>query len=97
MVAAVDQAMDAAGLTNPHVREYVNYWAELTGAERVEVPVPERVPVIEAIGAGDAFAAGLLAGILQQLPLFASVEQGHRTAARALSSITDHIAPGSRR
>ncbi|WP_336647329.1 sugar kinase [Microbacterium sp. MMO-10] len=67
------------------------------GAERVEVPVPERVPVIEAIGAGDAFAAGLLAGILQQLPLFASVEQGHRTAARALSSITDHIAPGSRR
>ena len=67
------------------------------GLERVEVPVPERVPVIEAIGAGDAFAAGLLAGILQQLPLFASVEQGHRTAARALSSITDHIAPGSRR
>ena len=33
----VDKALDEAGLTNPHVREYVNHWAELTGAERVEV------------------------------------------------------------
>ncbi len=33
----VDQALDAAGLTNQHVREYVKHWFEITGAERIEV------------------------------------------------------------
>ncbi|MCE4026196.1 sugar kinase [Microbacterium sp. Au-Mic1] len=63
------------------------------GEERIEVPVPARVEVVEAIGAGDAFASGLLAGILHGLPLTESVAQGHRTAARALTSVADHIAP----
>ena len=36
-VVDVDVALDAAGLKNSHVREYVRYWAALTGAERVEV------------------------------------------------------------
>ncbi|MDQ2796292.1 MAG: phosphoenolpyruvate carboxykinase (GTP) [Actinomycetota bacterium] len=36
-MADVTKAMDAAGLDNPKVREYVQYWADLTGAERVEV------------------------------------------------------------
>ena len=63
------------------------------GDARLEVPVPARVEVVEAIGAGDAFASGLLAGILHGLPLADSVAQGHRIAARALASVTDHIAP----
>jgi 2-dehydro-3-deoxygluconokinase len=67
------------------------------GVERIEVPVPAAVDVVESIGAGDAFASGLLAGILQRLPLAESVEQGHRTAARALASITDHVAFGNSR
>ena len=33
----VDAALGRAGLRNIHVREYVRYWAELTGAARVEV------------------------------------------------------------
>jgi phosphoenolpyruvate carboxykinase (GTP) len=33
----VHAALDRAGLKNVHVREYVRYWAELTGAERIEV------------------------------------------------------------
>jgi phosphoenolpyruvate carboxykinase (GTP) len=37
MAVDVDATLDAAGLTNPAVREYVKYWAEVTGAERVEV------------------------------------------------------------
>jgi len=36
-MADVDQVLDQAGLTNPHVREFVAKWAEITGAERVEV------------------------------------------------------------
>lgn len=63
------------------------------GDARIEVPVRSRVEVVEAIGAGDAFASGLLAGILHALPLADAVAQGHRTAARALTSVTDHIAP----
>jgi phosphoenolpyruvate carboxykinase (GTP) len=33
----VDAVLDAAGLKNPQVREYVHFYAELTGAERIEV------------------------------------------------------------
>jgi GTP-dependent phosphoenolpyruvate carboxykinase len=33
----VHAALGGAGLRNVHVREYVRYWAELTGAERIEV------------------------------------------------------------
>ncbi|PRZ40741.1 phosphoenolpyruvate carboxykinase (GTP) [Antricoccus suffuscus] len=60
MVAAVDQAMDAAGLTNPHVREYVNYWAELTGAERVEVvsASDDSRLIKESLAAGEILPAG---------------------------------------
>jgi phosphoenolpyruvate carboxykinase (GTP) len=36
-VIDVDTALDRAGLKNPRVRDYVRHWAELTGAERVEV------------------------------------------------------------
>jgi phosphoenolpyruvate carboxykinase (GTP) len=36
-VIAVDAALDQAGLKNSHVRDYVRYWFELTGAERIEV------------------------------------------------------------
>lgn len=36
-MADVAQALDDGGLTNQHVRDYVTYWADLTGAERVEV------------------------------------------------------------
>ncbi|MFT4289369.1 phosphoenolpyruvate carboxykinase (GTP) [Nocardioides sp.] len=33
----VDKVLDEAGLTNPHVREFVTYWAGITGADRIEV------------------------------------------------------------
>jgi phosphoenolpyruvate carboxykinase (GTP) len=36
-MADVELVLDAVGLTNPEVRDYVRYWAELTGADRVEV------------------------------------------------------------
>ncbi len=37
VVMDLESVLDAAGLTNPHVREYVAHWAAITGAERVEV------------------------------------------------------------
>ena len=36
-MADIDSVVDEAGLTNEHVRDYVRHWAELTGADRVEV------------------------------------------------------------
>ena len=39
-MAEVDAALDKAGLRNVHVREYVRYWAGLTGAARIEVISP---------------------------------------------------------
>ncbi|VEI13906.1 phosphoenolpyruvate carboxykinase (GTP) [Trueperella bialowiezensis] len=33
----IDGILDEAGLTNPHVREYVKEWAEITQPERIEV------------------------------------------------------------
>jgi phosphoenolpyruvate carboxykinase (GTP) len=59
-MADVEKALDDAGVTNPHVREYVAYWADLTGAERVEVvdAADDARLVEEALEAGELFPAG---------------------------------------
>ena len=56
----VDAALDEAGLKNPHVREYVHYWADLTGAERVEVvsAADDARLIAEALEAGELEPAG---------------------------------------
>src|SRR4051794_24618967 len=59
-MADVEKALDDAGVTNPHVREYVAYWADLTGAERVEVvdAADDARLVKEALDAGELLPAG---------------------------------------
>src|SRR3954452_11179529 len=59
-MADVEKALDEAGVTNPHVREYVAYWADLTGAERVEVvgAADDARLVQEALDAGELLPAG---------------------------------------
>ena len=55
--------------------------------------VPARpVDVVEPVGAGDAFAAGYLAGRVHDLPVDAAVEFGHRCAAAALVTRGDRPA-----
>ena len=58
--AGVDTVLDTAGVTNPRVREYVKYWAELTGAARVEVVTTSDDPrlIQEALAAGELLPAG---------------------------------------
>jgi 2-dehydro-3-deoxygluconokinase len=60
------------------------------GPERVDVPALN-VDVVEAIGAGDAFAAGFLAGLVDGADVRASVEAAHRLAVVALASQGDHV------
>ncbi|HEY0903384.1 MAG TPA: phosphoenolpyruvate carboxykinase (GTP) [Marmoricola sp.] len=59
-MADVEKALDEAGLKNPHVREYVAYWAEVTGAERIEVvdAADDARLLQEALDAGELFPAG---------------------------------------
>lgn len=52
----------------------------------------ESVRVIEPVGAGDAFAAGVLSGLLRNLGSSQGLRLGHVLAARALSSTRDFVA-----
>src|SRR5689334_8287974 len=59
-MADVEAALDAAGLTNPKVREFVKEYAELTGAERIEVvnASDDARLLEEAVEAGELKRAG---------------------------------------
>ncbi|MCL3817260.1 phosphoenolpyruvate carboxykinase (GTP) [Aeromicrobium wangtongii] len=59
-MADVEAALDQAGLTNPHVRKYVRYWADLTGADRIEVVSASDDARLaeEALAAGELLPAG---------------------------------------
>lgn len=48
-----------------------------------------QVNVVEPVGAGDAFAAGYLGGIIKGLPSESRLRLGHERAARTLLSVTD--------
>jgi phosphoenolpyruvate carboxykinase (GTP) len=56
----LETVLDDAGLKNPSVREYVRYWAALTGAQRVEVVgVADDARLIsESLAAGEILPAG---------------------------------------
>src|SRR5680860_207935 len=59
-VTHVDAVLDTAGVKNSKVREYVRYWADLTGAERVEVVSAgdDARLIQEALEAGELEPAG---------------------------------------
>lgn len=59
---------------------------------RTEVPALS-VDVVETVGAGDAFAAGFLAGTLQGLSMVERLRLGHLNAAAVLTAPEDHAPP----
>jgi 2-dehydro-3-deoxygluconokinase len=67
--------------------EAVSFTAD--GATRVPA---RRVDVVEPVGAGDAFAAGWLSGMLDDRDAWERLALGHLVAAAALGSATDHAA-----
>lgn len=60
-----------------------------TGNDARSVPALT-VRVVEPVGAGDAFAAGFLSGLLRSLPVERALRLGHLTAASALRVAADH-------
>ncbi len=65
---------------------------EFTGGARTAAPTP-RVEVVEAVGAGDAFAAGWFDGLLHGAEPAERLARGHARAAHALSSTQDIPTP----
>jgi len=59
-MADIEAVLDGAGLTNPKVRDFVRHWAELTGAERVEVvsASDDARLIQESLDAGEIVPAG---------------------------------------
>ena len=49
------------------------------------------VEVVEAVGAGDAFAGGYLSALLEGLPLAERLRRGHRRAALTLQTTSDSV------
>lgn len=105
-IAGVDETDSVFGMSDPdeirrafpHPRWLVlkngaGVVSAFDGDERVDVAARIGVEVVEPIGAGDAFASGFLAGILETRSLGECVAQGHDTAVRALGSSADHIRP----
>jgi 2-dehydro-3-deoxygluconokinase len=70
------------------VKDGSNEAVSFSGANRVSVPAP-RVRVVEAVGAGDAFAAGWLHALLDGGSQEERLRSGHAAAASALGSVTD--------
>lgn len=64
----------------------VSYQAEITSTA-----TPERISVVEAVGAGDAFAAGWLSGLMRGYAPQQRLELGHSVAAHVLSTTFDDI------
>jgi hypothetical protein len=58
----------------------------VAGADPLEVPATPLRDVRDTTGAGDAFAAGLLSGLLEGLAPVAAVEAGHLSAAAAITA-----------
>ncbi|SIM78411.1 sugar kinase [Micromonospora cremea] len=58
-------------------------------ADPIFVPAPQ-VAVVEPVGAGDAFAAGYLAGLLRGVDTVRRLRLGHLVAAQALGSSGDN-------
>ena len=64
--------------------------ATVVGPEHTTfVPAP-RVTVVEPVGAGDAFAAGYLWGLLDGQPEDVRLRRGHLAASAAMRSVSDH-------
>ncbi|MGW4224400.1 sugar kinase [Streptomyces bauhiniae] len=63
---------------------------EFSAAGREFAAAPA-VEVVEAVGAGDAFAAGYLSGFLRGFGSAERLALGHRLAGRTLSSIEDYV------
>ncbi|MFF0265081.1 sugar kinase [Kribbella sp. NPDC004536] len=89
-----DALYELIGAPTLVVKDDSNAAIVLESGGRTEVPALS-VDVVETVGAGDAFAAGFLAGTLQGLSVVQRLRLGHLTAAAVLTRPEDHAPPPS--
>jgi 2-dehydro-3-deoxygluconokinase len=73
-----------AGVATTIMKDGADGCAILVDGDLVRVPPIEGLHVVDTTGAGDAFNAGVIAGLLRGASLEAACELGQRVAARAL-------------
>lgn len=93
MLWSVSTAMDISAVFGPRPMVVVKDGAR--PASVVEGSLVTAVPalstrVVESVGAGDAFAAGFLYGLLRNMTAAEALRFGHLVASSALTSATDH-------
>ncbi|MEU4190917.1 sugar kinase [Kribbella sp. NPDC026611] len=91
----VDELYERVGAETLVVKDDAHTAMVVTSEGRTEVPALS-VEVVETVGAGDAFAAGFLAGTLSELPMEQRLRLGHLTAAAVLTKPEDHAPPPPR-
>jgi 2-dehydro-3-deoxygluconokinase len=62
----------------------------LSGGRRLEVPAAPVEKVVDPVGAGDGFDAGLVAGLLRGLDLEAALALGARVGAASVAALGDY-------
>jgi 2-dehydro-3-deoxygluconokinase len=60
-----------------------------TPAQDGTVPAAKVAHVVDTVGAGDGFAAGVISGLLEGQPIEVAVERGNRVGAFAIQAIGD--------
>ncbi len=93
LVAPEDESAAAHGLAASGVSQLVikrgargaTVWHEGVAHHAAAIPVP----VLDTIGAGDAFTAGYLSGVLDGLPPATALRRGTITAAFAVAAVGD--------
>jgi len=98
MVARARQAYPNASVLATTVRQVLDanrhLWGAIAaGADGVHRAEPREIGVLDRVGGGDAFAGGLLYGLLQGWPLEKSMQFGWACGAYAVTTITDYITP----
>ncbi|MCL2465371.1 MAG: sugar kinase [Micrococcales bacterium] len=98
MVARARQAYPNASVLATTVRQVLDANRHLWGAIAagpggLHRAGPREIGVLDRVGGGDAFAGGLLYGLLQRWPLDKSMQFGWACGAYAVTTITDYITP----
>lgn len=88
--ASLVARLRADGATGVLVRVGADGAHVTDGPDLLHVPVPQQVEsIVDEVGAGDAFAAGFVYGLLERHSSADATVLGHRLAARALSVTGD--------
>ncbi len=81
---------ESLGAKTTVIKDGSNGASYRTDGEILRIPGFPVDQIVDSTGAGDGFAAGLLSGILEELPLFESIRRGNALGAFQVTSPSDN-------